>query len=143
MSDKDMCLPSLEAQNLLVAANMARSEYRLGHRKWLRDDLREDQLKELHDAMQDADIAVNRYIRDAEQRAAKLLPGLNLRWEFRWLNPGNQTVLWDGALDWVPVKLDVRGQTLEQKVKELQGYMWEGKRCYAVRPVYESYGEEC
>ena len=143
MSDKDACLPSEQAQKLLINANVARREYHLGHSKWLRDAITVEQLNELGEAMQDADIAVNAYIRDAEQRAAKLLPGLNLRWEFRWLNPGNQTVLWDGALDWVPVKTDVPGQTIEQKVKEIQGHMYQGKRCYAVRPVYESYGEEC
>ncbi|AIU44268.1 hypothetical protein RG2014_014 [Delftia phage RG-2014] len=137
MSDKDLCLPSEQAQKLLINANVARREYLQARFEG------PEEMQVLHDKMQAADIAVNRYIRDAEQRAAKLLPGLNLRWEFRWLNPGNQTVLWDGALDWVPVKPDVRGQTIEQKVKEIQGYTWQGKRCYAVRPVYESYGEEC
>lgn len=140
MSDKDMCLPSEQAQKLLINANVARREYHLGHAKWLRDAITFEELTQLGEALQAADIAVNTHIRDLEQKPKV---GVSMRWEFRWLNPGNQTVLWDGAMDWVPVKPDVRGQTIEQKVKEIQDYTWQGKRCYAVRPVYESYGEEC
>lgn len=69
MSEKDACLPSEQAQKLLINASVARREYHLGHSKWLRDAITFEELNQLGEALRDADIAVNHYIRNLERRA--------------------------------------------------------------------------
>jgi hypothetical protein len=58
-------------------------------------------------------------------------------WEYRWTNPGNQTPQPDEMLEWKPIE-HPNGQTLQEKIADLEAYRYDGKPCYEVRKLFTS-----
>jgi hypothetical protein len=58
-------------------------------------------------------------------------------WEYRWTNPGNQTTQPDEMLEWKPIE-HPNGQTLQEKIADLEAYRYDGKPCYEVRKLFTS-----
>jgi hypothetical protein len=56
-------------------------------------------------------------------------------WEFRWTNPGNQTLQPDEMLEWKPIE-HPNWQTLQEKIDDLEAYRYGGKPCYEMRKLY-------
>lgn len=56
-------------------------------------------------------------------------------WEYRWLNPGNNSNVTDEMLAWK--RVEPKGlETVEQQVRDLPKYLYQGKPCYEMRTLY-------
>lgn len=54
-------------------------------------------------------------------------------YEYRWVNPAGDT--YSKISDWERVKPE-RNQSIEDRVRELRAYQFNGRPCYEVRPLY-------
>ena len=56
-------------------------------------------------------------------------------WQYRWVNPGDETNITPDMVAWVELKPRNPLQTMEQRLDEIRGYRYEGKPCYEVRAL--------
>lgn len=68
----------------------------------------------------------------ADSNARSMKP---VAWQYRWLNPSGLEVSTD-MLEWKPCVVKYAGQSLENRIKDLQSYELDGKPMYEVRVLY-------